>query len=100
MSGGEKDAHDIVAHAVRVASVHEQFDSVVKKRKKKSRRVVHAVTLEEEGLIDLHITAWCTKSAIYTSARIIMEQLTFKGTFYGNAQSGFHFVLVQPFVNV
>ena len=63
------DAHDIVTHAVRIASVHEQLDSVVKKRKKKGGRVMHAVTLEEEGLIDLHITAWYPKSAIYIPIR-------------------------------
>jgi hypothetical protein len=61
---------------------------------------VHTITLEEEGLIDLHIDAWHSKSAIFTSARRVMELLTFKGAFYGNAQSGLHFVLVQPFVDV
>jgi hypothetical protein len=41
---GENEAHHIGAH-IRIASVHEQRDSVVKKRKKKGCRVVHAVTL-------------------------------------------------------
>jgi hypothetical protein len=61
MLGGEKDAHHVVAHAVRVASVHEQIDSVVKKMTKKGCRFVHVVALEEEGLIDLHITVLAFK---------------------------------------
>jgi hypothetical protein len=99
MLGGDNDAHHVVAHAIHVPSVHEQFDSVIKKRKKGSR-VVHVVALEEEGPIDWYIKAWYSTSAIYTSTRRIIELLTFKGVFDGSVQSGLHFFLVPPFVNV
>jgi hypothetical protein len=63
--GGENGTHHVVTHAVRITSVHEQFDSVVKKREKQGSRVVHAVPLEEEGLIDLRVTALHSKLATY-----------------------------------
>jgi hypothetical protein len=65
----KNNVRDIIIHVARIVSAHEQLDSVVKKRKKKRSRVVRAVTLEEEGLIDLHITAWHSKSAIYIQMR-------------------------------
>jgi hypothetical protein len=64
---GENEAHHICAH-IRIASVLEQLDSVVEKRKKKGCRVVHAVTLEDESPIDLHMTV---QFATLRSGRVV-----------------------------
>ena len=47
----------VVAHAVGIACIDQELDTVLQERREKCCAVVHAVALEEECLVDLHVAA-------------------------------------------
>jgi len=44
-----------VAHSIRISGIDQELHVIFQQGKKESSTIVHAVALEEEALVDLHV---------------------------------------------